>query len=350
MLGIIIACISVVICLAYCIYTKVNTKKINEDVQKNNEVLLKRNQELGEQNKQQEAYQLDLIKNIEYYEAEVETRKDALLDYGNQIFAAKTNIYNLNTQEKETRERIAELSKTAEDVVKAQKELALSAFEDFKINIEKQKAELKIVYDEYEELLKKAYSDKQEELIEQTSKLNFELDNAKQARAALIEATRREKEIKDNSSFYCIEVSDEDKSDIARLETVAKTLHKPRVLYMLIWQTYYQKPLKSLSANLLGTKSVTGIYKITNIITGECYIGQAVDIASRWAEHCKCGLGIDTPASNKLYKAMQEYGLYNFAFECLEECESKRLNERESNYIEFYQSYDYGYNSTRGNK
>lgn len=65
---------------------------------------------------------------------------------------------------------------------------------------------------------------------------------------------------------------------------------------MLIWQTWFQKPLKALAANILGTSTVTGIYKITNIITGECYIGQAADIAARWSEHAKCGLGIDTPA------------------------------------------------------
>ena len=29
----------------------------------------------------------------------------------------------------------------------------------------------------------------------------------------------------------------------------------------------------------------------------------------RWKQHAKCGLGIDTPAANKLYKAMQEDGI-----------------------------------------
>ena len=117
---------------------------------------------------------------------------------------------------------------------------------------------------------------------------------------------------------------------------------------MLIWSTYYQKELKSLSANILGTSIKTGIYKITNIITGEVYIGQAVDIAKRWTEHAKHGLGIDTPAGNKLYKSMQEYGLHSFSWELLEECESKLLNEKERFYIDLYQSVDFGYNSNKG--
>ena len=101
---------------------------------------------------------------------------------------------------------------------------------------------------------------------------------------------------------------------------------------------------------MVGAADATGIYKITNIKTKECYIGQAIHIKERWAEHAKCGLGIDTPAGNKLYKAIQEFGLWNFSFEVLEICPQNQLNEKEKYYIDLYSSYDYGYNSTRGNK
>ena len=119
---------------------------------------------------------------------------------------------------------------------------------------------------------------------------------------------------------------------------------------MLVWQYYFQKPLKSLWANILGGKEVTGIYKITNQVTSEVYIGQAVNIQKRWSEHAKCGLGIDTPAGNKLYAAMKKYGLDVFSWEVLEECKSELLNEKERKYIELYDSVNYGYNSQKGNK
>jgi group I intron endonuclease len=61
-------------------------------------------------------------------------------------------------------------------------------------------------------------------------------------------------------------------------------------------------------------------------------------------------LGIDTPAGNKLYKAMMEDGLENFSFEVLEECNREELNEKERYYINLYQSDKFGYNSTSGNK
>ena len=77
-----------------------------------------------------------------------------------------------------------------------------------------------------------------------------------------------------------ITISDTDKADIRRLEDVKITLSKPRILSMLIWTTYFSKQLKALAASILGTEKVCGIYKITNIETDECYIGQAVDISS----------------------------------------------------------------------
>ena len=155
--------------------------------------------------------------------------------------------------------------------------------------------------------------------------------------------------MEDNVSFYCIPISELDKLDISKLETIKASLNRPRVLSMVIWQNWFQKPLKTLAASVLGTSdAVTGIYKITNIKTKECYIGQSVDIAKRWSEHVKCGLGIDTPQNNKLYKAMQDYGVWNFSFELLEKCKSSLLNEKEKYYIDLYQSKDFGYNSILG--
>ena len=126
-------------------------------------------------------------------------------------------------------------------------------------------------------------------------------------------------------------------------------MHNPRILSMLIWQTFFQKNMTSLCNNVLGTKTVTGIYKITNLNNNMCYIGQAVDIASRWKEHAKCGLGIDTPAGNKLYAAMKSDGIWNFSWELLEKCDRVDLDEKEKYYISLYQSYEFGYNSNKGN-
>ena len=80
------------------------------------------------------------------------------------------------------------------------------------------------------------------------------------------------------------------------------------------------------------------------------YIGQSVNIQDRFKQHVKCGLGIDASATNKLYKAMQQDGVWNFSFELMEECSRTELNEKEKFWIQMYQSDIYGYNSTSGNK
>ena len=47
---------------------------------------------------------------------------------------------------------------------------------------------------------------------------------------------------------------------------------------------------------------------------------------------------------------MQEYGIWNFSFEILEECPRDQLNEKEKYYIELYQTKKFGYNSIKRNK
>ena len=239
---------------------------------------------------------------------------------------------------------------TIQNAIDNQQEMSSNAFKNYCDILEKKYKEVEEEHDMEIEALNTAYSNLQLKLLREADEVRSDLDKIKATRTAAIEAARREKDIESNLTFYCLDISDADKIDIAKLEALKPSLNKPRVLSMLIWQTWFQKPLKALSANVVGATDVTGIYKITNIKTKECYIGQAMHIKERWAEHAKCGLGIDTPAGNKLYKAIQEFGLWNFSFEVLEVCPQNQLNEKEKYYIDLYSSYDYGYNSTRGNK
>ena len=154
--------------------------------------------------------------------------------------------------------------------------------------------------------------------------------------------------MKNKIDDYRLVPSSVELSDIKKLEKVKMELAKPRILSMLIWQTYWQPLAKIKFPIILKDKTKMGIYKITNTETNECYIGQAVDIYKRWNEHCKAGLGIDTPPGNKLYKAIQEYGLQNFTFEILLECNRDELNEKEKYFISLYQADTYGYNGNIG--
>ena len=65
-------------------------------------------------------------------------------------------------------------------------------------------------------------------------------------------------------------------------------------------------------------------------------------------DHCKAGLGIDTPRGNQLYAAMSQDGLDSFSFELLLECAPDQLNEKEKYFIELYNSDAIGYNMNKG--
>lgn len=197
--------------------------------------------------------------------------------------------------------------------------------------------------------LNSTFEKEKSSLEKELQQVEQEVSKVKAYRDNLLKAQLREKEIKDNQTYYCMQILEDDKVDIQLLEKIKPNLRHPRILSMLIWSTFFQKPMNDLCNRILKTSStVCGIYKITNLKNNMCYIGQSVDIARRFKDHAKCGLGIDTPANNKLYRAMQEDGLWNFSWELLEKCSSDLLNEKEKYYIDFYKSKDYGYNSSIG--
>jgi group I intron endonuclease len=78
-----------------------------------------------------------------------------------------------------------------------------------------------------------------------------------------------------------------------------------------------------------------GIYKIKNIITGQKYIGQSIDIETRWKQHC------DGKAIKNSYidRAINKYGEDNFELIIIEETPIHLLNEREKYWIEYYCTY-----------
>ena len=195
---------------------------------------------------------------------------------------------------------------------------------------------------------KSKYEQKLSSIQQEVQAAAASLQTLKQTRKAAYQSLLRQKEIKNKIDDYRLVPSDIELSDIKKLEKVKLELAKPRILSMLIWQTYWQPLAKVKFPIILKDKTKMGIYKITNAQTNECYIGQAVDIYKRWNQHCKAGLGIDTPPGNKLYKAIQEYGLQNFTFEILLECNRDELNEKEKYFISLYQADTYGYNSNIG--
>lgn len=92
-----------------------------------------------------------------------------------------------------------------------------------------------------------------------------------------------------------------------------------------------------------------GIYKITNLINGKSYVGQSVDIKTRFKRHKQAAFNKNSKLYNyPLYRAIRKYGIENFSFCVLEECSENELNEKEIYYIDKYDSYYKGYNQDKG--
>lgn len=92
------------------------------------------------------------------------------------------------------------------------------------------------------------------------------------------------------------------------------------------------------------------IYKITNKINNKIYIGQTIKtVEKRFTQHKN---NANKPYFSQiiLYKAMNKYGIQNFTCEQLEEVENDKLDEREKYWIQYYNSYHDGYNSTLGGR
>lgn len=283
------------------------------------------------------------IKHVKEIDKTTEEENKKNLDKYNQLL---DNIRLNNEKLQEQRDNLKELT----DLTTNMNERAAAAFEQYVDALEVHYKEKENDFENEIELLDNSYDMAQQQYIKETEQVRSELENLKATRAAAIEVQRQEKVIKENKDKFRLNISDTQRNDVLVLERVKKELSNPRILSMLIWQTYFRDYMTELCNTILGVKTVCGIYKITNQITDECYIGQSVDISKRWKDHAKCGLDIDRPQGNKLYQSMIEDGIWNFTFELLEECSREKLNEKEKFYIELYQSDKFGFNSTGGNK
>ena len=102
-----------------------------------------------------------------------------------------------------------------------------------------------------------------------------------------------------------------------------------------------------LKLNIIeGVENMGYIYKITNDINDKVYIGKTeFDIEKRFQEHCRDALK-DRNEKRPLYNAMNKYGIEHFKIEEIEQCND--IENREKYWIEYYDSYNNGYNATLG--
>ena len=80
-------------------------------------------------------------------------------------------------------------------------------------------------------------------------------------------------------------------------------------------------------------KNLSGIYKFTNKLTKEIYVGQSINLAKRFLKYFTLSY-LKSRESLVMSRALIKYGYSNFSLEILEYCEIANLTEREQFYID----------------
>ena len=86
-------------------------------------------------------------------------------------------------------------------------------------------------------------------------------------------------------------------------------------------------------------QKLCGIYIIKNTKSNKIYIGQSVDIKTRWKHHIR-ELNRNRHLNSYLQRAWNSDGEKCFTFDILELCERKQLNEKEKYWIDQYGGYE----------
>ena len=284
----------------------------NEELQYKNKILTDINLDLKNENNLLEQEKDNLI-----------IQKDSVMD----------QIQNLNSS-------IAAMERQAQEAADLFFNSKMQAAEE---NLEKALELEAQKYQENVEDFQAQYDETIAELMEQYKLLQGNVAAMRANNDAAVAAAKRAEEMKNQLDYYRIQLSAADIHEIELLRQVEPYLRDKEPLNKVIWKCYYEKPTTDMIGRVIGSGVHTGIYKITEIATGKCYVGQAANLADRWKQHIKRGVGAETPTRNKLYPAMNAAGPENFTFEVIEECVRPLLDEREDYWQDYFKAKEFGY-------
>ena len=148
--------------------------------------------------------------------------------------------------------------------------------------------------------------------------------------------------------FYTIQLPDEYQEDIEfLLTTVAAKVQHPDIISKLVWAEYV-KPNLDETFKRIDIHPEPGIYKLTSLENGKCYIGKSTNVKTRIADHFKSAIGIKSIADQAVHHAILKEGFWNWQIEIITYCDKDKLSELEKYYIEFFKAQEFGYNKNAG--
>ncbi len=250
------------------------------------------------------------------------------------------------TRELEEKKKTAqELTEQIQYRIDAQNEIVALKVKDFEEK-EQQRVAAELALKTHELTIQ--YDEKLFDLNKEYTELLEIVEDYRDKRNAINEEIKRKRELEEQQDFYRINLDEDSIEDISTLNGIREKLHKRENLDKMIYDSYIAKPVLEMTRRVLTGTAPSGIYKVTNILTNEIYIGKSTDIAKRWQGHVKSACGLEGVADSVFQRALKKYGIQNFTFELLEKVPKEKLTEKEKFYISFYDTINYGYNQRLG--
>ena len=307
---------------------------------------------------------------LQFYEKSVKEAEDSLKDLQNAT-SAETARYLKHQQWAEAeKEKLDEYKKELESAQNAYNDLVNTRMKELDEIIEEQRLkrqqDLDSEIQNRTELVEKIKADTQNEINnvyeqcaneitqavkkaeEEKEMLRIEIKDWESRWLSILNSVKRIEQSKQEKLFYTIQLPEEYQADIEfLLTTVAAKVQHPDIISKLVWAEYV-KPNLDDTFKRIEIKSEPGIYKLTSLQTGKCYIGKSTNVKNRIADHFKSSIGIKSIADQAVHHAILKEGFWNWLIEIVTYCDKDKLNEMEKYYIEFFKAQEFGYNKTGG--
>lgn len=267
----------------------------------------------------------------------------------NKIHEQERAAFALIESEKEKKyaelqEKFSELEKQQEESYKKRIEIQEESYKQY---LEHQEEIKQLKQNEINQKIEEfqiGYDEKLQESENQIQEIENLINEWKRKYDAAIDVYKQLEKDREAASYYKISFTSEEIEELEELNKAIKKLRNPDPFYKAIYEIYYRNKVNDLVNRVVGTGRVSGIYKITHVESGKCYVGQSVDIGNRWKQHIKRGVGAESRTNNKLYPAMAELGVEAFRFEIVETTEdTSQLNVMEKYWQDFLQAKEFGY-------
>ena len=308
--------------------------------------------------------------DVSDYEAEIRAKNTEFSQIMEKVNEARQRYKGLQEAYEYEQYKLDECKKDLQAALDTYQELTDNKLKELNASIEEQRQKrqeelnhtLNEAKDKYNLQLKEYAAQRQKETeeirdqciaaeqqyFEECNQIKEDTENLRQLYESLLEPIKQYSKEQQEKLFYTIQLPEEYQEDIEFLLTsVAQKVQHPDIISKLVWAEYV-KPNLDETFKRIEIKTEPGIYKLTSLIDGKCYIGKSTDVKKRVTDHFKAAIGIKSIADQAIHHAILKQGFWNWQIEIITYCDKDKLNELEKYYIEFFKSQEFGYNKNVG--